>query len=88
VQDVASETIKRTRQNHNDTVVANNLPPELNITHINLIDNSVKGLPRKTMRLLTIRYHAKAAPGPTDAENLFDQFVKMVAAYRLSKESR
>lgn len=88
VQDLASGKIKITAHNHGYAVSADDFPPELKITHINLNDNTVEGLAHKSLPLLTIQYHAEAAPGPTDAEYLFDQFVKMVAAYRLSKLSK
>ena len=78
VKDLASGRTYITAQNHGYAVDASCLPRELEITHINLNDNTVEGLRHKSLPLFSIQYHSEDSPGPWDSRYLFDQFVKMV----------
>ncbi|MCX6352228.1 MAG: glutamine-hydrolyzing carbamoyl-phosphate synthase small subunit [Bacteroidetes bacterium] len=70
-----------TSQNHGFSVkmedVKNNADVEL--THINLNDDTVEGIRHKTKKAFSVQYHPEAAPGPNDANYLFDDFVKVIA---------
>jgi carbamoyl-phosphate synthase small subunit len=46
------------------------------ITHVNLNDNTVEGLRVKNKKAFSVQYHPEASPGPHDARYLFDQFVE------------
>ncbi|MED5405833.1 MAG: carbamoyl phosphate synthase small subunit, partial [Chloroflexota bacterium] len=50
----------------------------LEVSHINLNDQTVEGFRHKSLPLFTIQYHSEASPGPRDNEYLFDQFIDMV----------
>jgi len=50
----------------------------LEVSHINLNDQTVEGFRHKDLPLFTIQYHSEASPGPRDSEYLFDQFIEMV----------
>ncbi|MDP2210391.1 MAG: glutamine-hydrolyzing carbamoyl-phosphate synthase small subunit [Candidatus Aquicultor sp.] len=50
------------------------------ITHINLSDGTVEGLRCLDVPAYSVQYHPEAAPGPHDAEYLFDQFIEMMGA--------
>jgi len=78
VRDVASNRVYITAQNHGYAVSPEKLPPGLEVSHINLNDQTVEGLRHKDMPLFTIQYHSEASPGPRDNEYLFDQFIGMV----------
>jgi carbamoyl-phosphate synthase small subunit len=78
VKDLASGRTYITAQNHGYAVDANCLPRELEITHINLNDNTVEGLRHKYLPIFSIQYHSEDSPGPWDSRYLFDQFVKMI----------
>jgi len=78
VKDLADGRVYITSQNHGYAVSPENLPPGLEVSHINLNDQTVEGLRHKDMPLFTIQYHSEAAPGPRDNEYLFDQFIEMV----------
>ena len=78
VQDLATGRVYITAQNHGYSVDADSLPAGLEVTHINLNDNTVEGLRHRELPILTIQYHSEASPGPRDNEYLFDRFLEMV----------
>ena len=78
VKDLADGRIYITAQNHGFAVSPEKLPPGLEVSHINLNDQTVEGLRHKDMPLFTIQYHSEASPGPRDNEYLFDQFIEMI----------
>ncbi|WP_210466551.1 glutamine-hydrolyzing carbamoyl-phosphate synthase small subunit [Rufibacter roseolus] len=69
-----------TSQNHGFAVdaeaVKNN--PNVEITHINLNDNTVEGIRIKNKPAFSVQYHPESSPGPHDSEYLFDLFVEML----------
>ncbi|MFC1945937.1 glutamine-hydrolyzing carbamoyl-phosphate synthase small subunit [Chloroflexota bacterium] len=78
VKDLRTTNVYITAQNHGYAVDAKSLPPELEVTHINLNDNTVEGLRHRELPVFSIQYHAEASPGPLDNMYHFDEFVKMV----------
>ena len=78
VKDLSTGKVYVTAQNHGYAVSLAGLPDELEVTHIDLSDNTVEGLRHKTLPIMTIQYHSEASPGPHDSEYLFDRFLEMV----------
>ena len=78
VKDLESGRVHITAQNHGYAVDADNLPAGLEVSQINLNDNTVEGLRHRELPLFTIQYHSEASPGPKDNEYLFDRFLAMV----------
>ncbi|MCH7735161.1 MAG: glutamine-hydrolyzing carbamoyl-phosphate synthase small subunit [Chloroflexi bacterium] len=78
VRDIETGRVYVTAQNHGYAVSADDLPDELEVTHIDLSDGTVEGLRHRTLPIMTIQYHSEASPGPLDNEYLFDRFVAMV----------
>ena len=72
VQDLATDRVYITAQNHGFTVGASTLPPELEVSHVNLNDGTVEGIVHRELPILGIQFHSGAAPGPWDNEYLFD----------------
>jgi carbamoyl-phosphate synthase small subunit len=54
----------------------------LEITHINLNDDTVEGMRYKDKNVFSVQYHPEASPGPFDARYLFDDFVAMIASVK------
>jgi len=69
-----------TSQNHGFGVVEEDVRnnPDLEITHINLNDNTIEGIRMKTKKVFTVQYHPEASPGPHDARYLFDEFISNI----------
>jgi carbamoyl-phosphate synthase small subunit len=82
VKDLETGKVEITSQNHGFSVDENSLPSDVEITHINLNDRTVEGIRHRHMPAFSVQYHPENAPGPHDAEYLFDRFVSMMADSR------
>jgi carbamoyl-phosphate synthase small subunit len=79
VKDLTTGRVEITSQNHGFCVNMDSLnDPDIEISHMNLNDNTVEGLVHKKLPLFSVQYHPEASPGPHDAGYLFDRFVEMV----------
>lgn len=50
----------------------------IEITHINLNDNSIEGIRMKGKPAFSVQYHPESTPGPHDSRYLFDEFIGMM----------
>ncbi len=78
VKNLATSQIEITAQNHGFAVAMDSLPEELEMTHLNLYDNTVEGVKHKTLPCFSVQYHPEAAPGPHDSHYLFDEFTSLM----------
>ena len=67
-----------TSQNHGFAVDPDSLPPEVEVTHINLNDGTVEGMRHRELPIFSVQYHPEAAPGPHDASYFFSQFAELI----------
>ena len=78
VRDLVTGRIEITSQNHSFAVDQNTLPSDVELTHINLNDQTVEGVRHKTASVFSVQYHPEAAPGPLDSAHLFHRFRETV----------
>lgn len=83
VKNLKTGKIEITAQNHGFAVDIDSLNPNsIEMTHINLNDNTLEGIRHKRLPIFSVQYHPEASPGPHDSLYLFKQFIDF-----LKKES-
>ena len=82
VKDLKTGRVSITSQNHGFAVDADSLPPEIEVTHINLNDGTVEGMRHRELPIFSVQYHPEAAPGPHDASYFFSQFAELIEKQR------
>jgi carbamoyl-phosphate synthase small subunit len=78
VKDLQEGGVEITSHNHGFAVLADSLPGDVEVTHINLNDRCVEGMRHKTLPIISVQYHPEAAPGPHDAEHHFQRFITLM----------
>jgi carbamoyl-phosphate synthase small subunit len=79
VKNLLTGKVEITSQNHGFAVDTDSLQKEnIEITHINLNDNTLEGFRHREYSIFTAQYHPEASPGPHDAKYLFDEFMTMM----------
>ncbi|MGO9111713.1 MAG: glutamine-hydrolyzing carbamoyl-phosphate synthase small subunit [Thermoguttaceae bacterium] len=70
--------VEITTQNHGFAVAGDSLPPELEVTHVNLNDDTIEGMRHRSLPTFCVQYHPEASAGPHDSSYLFQQFREML----------
>jgi len=78
VKDLHTGKVAITAQNHGFAVDPESLPKNVEVSHINLNDNTVEGMRHKELPIFSVQYHPEAAPGPHDASYFFSQFADLI----------
>lgn len=75
--------VEITAHNHNFAVDPDSINVnEVELTHVDLNDNTLEGLRHKTLPLFSVQYHPEAAPGPHDSNYLFRDFRTMMEEWK------
>lgn len=80
VKNIILNRCEITSQNHGFGVVKSDIEQSdrVEVTHVNLNDDSIEGIRVKGKRAFSVQYHPESSPGPHDSRYLFDEFVNMV----------
>lgn len=78
VKDFARNRVMITSQNHGYVVKSEPLAEGVEITHLNLNDQTIEGLKQVDKHIYTIQFHPEACPGPHDTDGIFDEFIAVM----------
>ncbi len=78
IMDLTTGKVEIASHNHGFAVEAGSLPETVEVTHVNLNDQTVAGLQHKSLPIFSVQYHPESAPGPHDSEYLFRRFIELM----------
>lgn len=78
VMELATRKVEITSQNHGFAVDADSLGARIEMTHVNLNDQTCAGIRYTEVPGFSVQYHPEAAPGPRDGRYLFQRFVDLM----------
>jgi carbamoyl-phosphate synthase small subunit len=84
VKNVITGRCEITTQNHGFGVDPDAVKksPNVEITHVNLNDQSIEGIRLKDKPAFSVQYHPESTPGPHDSRYLFDDFIQLIRKHR------
>jgi len=80
VMDIPSGKVEITSQNHGFAVAQESVGSSIEVTSVNLNDQTVEGICHKEWPVFSVQYHPEASPGPHDSSHLFQRFTKLMKA--------
>ena len=80
VKNLVSGRSEITSQNHGFAVSMESIEgnDSIELTHINLNDDTVEGIRVKDKNAFSVQYHPEASPGPNDSRYLFTRFLELI----------
>jgi carbamoyl-phosphate synthase small subunit len=84
VRNVSTGKSEVTSQNHGFSISLEDVEknPNIEITHLNLNDNTVEGMSFNHKNCFSVQYHPESSPGPYDSRYLFDQFITRIQDFK------
>ena len=69
------KTINNLKKNNINGYYVKDIPQDVEVTHININDETIEGMKHKTMPIYSVQFHPEASAGPKDSEYIFDRFL-------------
>jgi carbamoyl-phosphate synthase small subunit len=89
VMRMSTSQVEITAQNHGFAVDIDSLPKsEIEITHVNLNDQTLEGFRHKSLPAFCVQYHPESSPGPHDSRYLFEEFKSMMLQQQSGKSEK
>lgn len=85
VMNLQTKKIIMTSQNHSYAVDESNLPKNMIVTHKNLNDGTLEGFSYPILNIEGVQFHPEAAPGPMDANEIFDMWISKIEKVKKEK---
>jgi carbamoyl-phosphate synthase small subunit len=88
VKNLRTGAIEITSQNHGFCVSAEDVPDNVEITHLSLFDGTVEGVRRTDKPAFSVQYHPESSPGPHDSRYLFEEFAETIRRAKSERPKR
>jgi carbamoyl-phosphate synthase small subunit len=82
ILNLKNKTVEITSQNHGFCVANENLPENVEVTHISLFDGTVEGIKLLDRPAFSVQYHPESSSGPHDSRYLFKDFITMIRQHK------
>ena len=78
VKNLKTGRVEITSQNHGFCVSQEDIPSNVEVTHVSLFDGTIEGISFKDRLAFAVQYHPESSPGPHDSRYLFEQFYETI----------
>jgi len=84
VKNLLTGSIEITAQNHNYAIDPGSIGADIEVTHINLLDDTIEGIRHRNMPIYSVQFHPENSPGPHDSYNIFNEFLSITLKWKKS----